>query len=143
MNTQALTAVAVNLSQVIREKIALSDIELAQQELEMSTIKDGEEILFEIPDELGRVKVITNVSVKRFLREATSTAPSVEALTEYQLYISLSSLLDNLFWIIVRLQGPKITTEQIGARRSEGAFVIVRNNEHDDLWAKVKEQLHI
>ena len=128
-------------SEIMSEaNVGLDELQEAEKRIEV--VQSGEDIIYDIPDELGRVKLFVNAAGLKLLRKVDSTK-AIPELTALQISITLCSIIDNLFWIVLRMSTPDLVIDKVGVRIQEGAYKLVRLSASNDTWESIKKQLEL
>lgn len=142
--TDQLKKLADTFAQIIKDQANITDDDIDRANEQMAELEPIDEVIYTISPELGRIKAIVNAAGQAFLLKAASAEITGKLLMEYQLWVTLSGILDSIFWIIVRIEVGNPVIERVSIKRDGLVYKLVKVNvdpNTTDMWELVKNQL--
>jgi hypothetical protein len=142
--TENLKKLADSFALIIKEQSGITDADIETARQHMGNLESTDEVLYNISPELGTIKATVNAAGQSFLLKASNAEITGKLLMEYQLWITLAGILDNIFWIIIRIDVGNPLIERVSIKRDGLAYKLVKVNvdpNTTDMWELVKNQL--
>jgi hypothetical protein len=137
LNTDKLITILTEFSTLLKETLNITDEEISQHSSEVTSPVTTEIIVCEIPEILGNVRAINYLIGQRLIKQFHQTPNKPP---EMQVYVKFAFILEELFWLTLRLHDKRLLLERIGLRRMEGNYVVVKESVEQDIWKLVKEK---